>query len=335
MQRTSIASIRKYGLPLVGAGALAIAGFALSAGAAAASDFPSKTITIVVPYAPGGGVDTVGRLLALELQKQLKQTVLVDNRGGGGSGIGASYVARAQPDGYTLLVGDPALLTNSKLLPGFPVKTEVDLQPVSMLTASPLVLSVPPSSPAKSAADLVAQSKKSSGGLSFSSAGVGSTPHLAGELLKFMTKGNFTHVPYKGSGPAMADLVGGRIDFAFATQAASMAMVKGGKLRPLATTGTERQASEFPDLPTLSESLPRFRVVFWTGLFAPAGTPPDVVKKLDEAVRASWQSANVQAALRSAGDRAAYIPSDKAAAFLKAENEGFGNLIRDAKIQSE
>jgi tripartite-type tricarboxylate transporter receptor subunit TctC len=184
-------------------------------------------------------------------------------------------------------------------------------------------------------ADVIAWSKKKEGGLSFSSAGMGSTPHLSGELLKFMSKGNFTHVPYKGSGPAMADLVGGRIDFAFATQAASAAMVKAGKLRPIATTGTARKDSEFPELPTVAETLPGFRVMFWTGLYAPPGTPPEIVKKIDEAVRKSWQSPAVQATLRSNGDRAAYLPSDKAVAFLKSEHEALLGLIRDAKITAE
>ena len=329
-----IASSRKQWVSLV-ARAVLVASALVAAGGASADEYPSKTITLVVPYAPGGGVDAVGRLLALELQKQLKQTVVVDNRGGGGSGIGASHVARSPADGYTLLIGDPALITNPSLMSSFPVKYDKDLQPVSILTGSPLVLSVPSSSPVKSVAELVAHGKKTPAGLSFSSAGMGSTPHLAGELLKFMTKGDFTHIPYKGSGPAMADLVSGRIDFAFATQAASSVMVKGGRLRALATSGTDRNSSEFPDLPTVSEALPSFRVVFWTGLFAPAGTPPDVVKRLDEAVRASWQTPEVQTALRTVGDRAAYVPTDKAAAFLRSGHELLTGLIRDAKIQGQ
>ena len=280
-------------------------------------------------------MDAVGRILGQELSKQLKQTVLVDNRGGGGSGIGASFVARAAADGYTLLVGDPALITNAVLMPGFPIKLEQHLRPVSMLTASPLVLSVSPSRPVKSVSELINHGKASANGLSFSSAGVGSTPHLAGELLKFTTKGNFNHIPYKGSGPAMADLVGGRIDFAFATQAASSGLVKGGQLRAIATTGTDRNASEFPELPTVAETLPGFRVVFWTGLFAPVGTPTHIVQKLDEAVRKSWQSAELQSALRKAGDRASYVPTERAAAFLKTEEAALGTLIRNAKIQPE
>jgi tripartite-type tricarboxylate transporter receptor subunit TctC len=332
MPRASL-PIGKRWMPAISRAVLVAAGLVAS-GWAAADGYPGKTITLVVAYAPGGGVDAVGRLLALELQKELKQTVVVDNRGGGGSGIGASLVARAPADGYTLLVGDVALITNSVLIPGFPVKLEKDLQPVSMLTASPLVLTVKPDRPVRSVDELVAYGKKAAG-LSFSSAGVGSTPHLAGELLKFMTKGDFNHIPYKGSGPAMADLVGGRIDFAFSTQAAASPMVKGGKLRPIATTGVDRKASEFPELPTVAETLPGFRVVFWTGLFAPAGTPPEIVKKLDEAVRKSWQSEAVQATLRNNGDRGSYVPTEKTAAFLKAEREGLTALIRDAKIQPE
>jgi tripartite-type tricarboxylate transporter receptor subunit TctC len=313
-------------------GAVLVAAGVAAPGLAAAADFPSKPITLVVPYAPGGGVDAVGRLLASELQKQLKQTVLVDNRGGGGSGIGASFVARSSADGYTLLIGDPALITNAQLIPGFPVKMEKDLKPVSMLSASPLVLSVSPSKPVKSVKDLVGYSKTVNGGLSFSSAGIGSTPHLAGEMLKSMTKSNFRHVPYKGSGPAMTDLVAGRIDFAFATQAASSGFVNSGKLRALATTGEDRKDSEFPNLPTVAETLPGFHVLFWTGLFAPAGTPPEIVHKLDEAVHAAWQSPELQAALRKRGDRAAYVPTDKAVAFLKNESGMWTAVIRDSKV---
>ena len=299
-----------------------------------ADDYPVRSITVVVPYAPGGGVDNVGRILAQQLSKQLKQSVLVDNRGGGGSGIGASMVARSAPDGYTLLVGDPALVTNPRLVSNFPVKLEKDLVPISMLTASPLLLSVTLALPVKSVSELVAYSKSKPNGISFASAGVGSTPHLAGEMLQFITKGNMLHVPYKGSGPAMVDLVSGQIDFAFATQTAAGSFARSGRIRPLATTG-DTPSAEFPELPTVAKTVPGFNVTFWTALFAPSGTPASIIRRLDEAVRDSWQSDDLANAFKSTGDRPAYQPSTRMRAFLAEESHTWNKLITDAGIKGE
>jgi tripartite-type tricarboxylate transporter receptor subunit TctC len=301
---------------------------------ALADQYPVRPIRIVVPYAPGGGVDFVGRLLAKELNSQLKQSVVVDNRGGGGSGVGASIVARSTPDGYTLLVGDPALVTNVRLIPDFPVKLEKDLVPVAMLTASPLLLSVHPGLPVKSVSDLIAYSKSKPNGLSFSSAGVGSTPHLAGEMLHFLTKGNMVHVAYKGSGPAMLDLISGQIDFAFATQAAAGSYARSGRIRPLATTG-ETPSAEFPELPTVGKTIPGFKVIFWTGLFAPAGTPAAIIKRLDDTLRNSWQSEELANALKSSGDRPAYQSAASVRAFLSEESRSWHKLIADASIKGQ
>ena len=301
---------------------------------ALADQYPVRPIRIVVPYAPGGGVDFVGRLLAKELNKQLKESVVVDNRGGGGSGVGASIVARSTPDGYTLLIGDPALVTNTRLIPDFPVKLDKDLVPVAMLTASPLLLSVNPGLPVKTVTELIAYSKSKPNGLSFSSAGVGSTPHLAGEMLHFLTKGNMVHVAYKGSGPAMLDLISGQIDFAFATQAAAGSYARSGRIRPLATTG-ETPSAEFPELPTVGKTIPGFKVIFWTGLFAPAGTPASVIKRLDDTVRDTWQSEELTNAFKASGDRPAYQSAANVRAFLSEESRTWNKLIADANIKGQ
>jgi tripartite-type tricarboxylate transporter receptor subunit TctC len=225
-------------------------------------------------------------------------------------------------------------VTNPRLIPDFPVKLEKDLVPISMLTASPLLLSVNPGLPVKSVAELIAHSKSKPNGISFSSADIGSTPHLAGEMLRFLTKGNMLHVAYKGSGPAMVDLVSGQIDFAFATQAAAGGFARSGRIRPLATTG-DTPSAEFPELPIVAKTIPGFKVIFWTGLFAPAATPASIVKRLDEAVRNSWQSEELANAFKGTGDRPVYQPAAKMRAFLSEESNTLNKLITDAKIKGE
>jgi tripartite-type tricarboxylate transporter receptor subunit TctC len=301
---------------------------------AAASTYPAHPITLVVAYAPGGGVDTVARFLALELGRILKQSVIIENRPGAVGTIGASAVARAAPDGYTLFVGDVALVTAPYLLKKMPYDLAKDFDPISPLTVAPLVLTVPPGSPVKNLAQLNALGKKSAGGLTFASAGTGSTPHLAGELLRIRSKSEYIHVPYKGSGPAMTDLVAGRLDFAFSTIAAARPFITQGKLRVLATTGTRRSA-EFPDVPTVAETLPGFKVLFWTGLLAPAKTPPEVLEKLNDAVRQALATETLKEALKKTGESPNYLSVKQSKAFFAEEGRRWGAIISDAKIQAE
>jgi tripartite-type tricarboxylate transporter receptor subunit TctC len=301
---------------------------------AAASTYPDRPITLVVAYAPGGGVDTVGRVLGRELGRILKQTVIIDNRPGAGGTIGASAVVRAAPDGYTLFVGDVALVTTPFLMKTVPYVLSKDFEPISPLTVAPLVLTVPPSSPIKSLAQLDALAKKSTRGLTFSSAGIGSTPHLAGELLKIKSKSEYIHVPYKGSGPAMLDLIAGRLDFAFSTIAAARPFILQEKLRVLATTGAERSPG-FPDSPTVAETLPGFKVLFWTGLLAPAKTPHDILEKLNDAVRQALATEAFQEELKKTGESTNYLPIPQSKAFFAEESRRWGGVISDAKIQAE
>jgi tripartite-type tricarboxylate transporter receptor subunit TctC len=193
------------------------------------------------------------------------------------------------------------------------------------------VLTVPPGSPINSLTKLIVVAKKSSGGLTFSSAGNGSTPHLSGELLKIKSNTNLIHVPYKGSGPAMTDLIGGRLDFAFSTIAAARSFITQGKLNVLATTGTERPA-EFANVPTVAESIPGFKVTFWTGLLAPAKTPPEILGKLNDAVRQILASEKIVQALKMSGEAPSYMPLNQAKVFLTEEHQRWGSIIADAKI---
>lgn len=301
---------------------------------AAANTYPDHPITLLVAYSPGGGVDTVGRLLGRELGRILKQTVIIENRPGAGGSLGASALVRSAPDGYTLFVGDVALVTAPHLMKKVPYDLSKDFEPISPLTVAPLVLTVPPSSPVKSLAELQALGKKTSNGLTFSSAGTGSTPHLAGELLRIKTKSEYVHVPYKGSGPAMTDLIAGRLDFAFSTIAAARSFITQGKLRALATTGTER-SPEFPNAPTVAETIPGFKVLFWTGLLAPAKTPPEILEKLNDAVRQALATDTIKEALKKTGESTNYLPVKQSKAFFADESRRWASVISEANIQPE
>lgn len=299
---------------------------------ACANTYPERPITLVVAYAPGGGVDSIGRAIARELEKVLQQTVIIANRPGGGGVIGATSVARAAPDGYTLFVGDVALVTAPSLMKNVSYNLSKDFEAISPLTSAPLVLTVPIASPIKSLAELDAYGKKSATGMTFSSAGIGSTPHLAGELLKLNSKANHAHVAYKGSGPAMLDLIAGRLDFAFSSIAAARPFVEQGKLRVLATTGTDRSAA-FPDIPTVAEAMPGFKVIFWTGLLAPAKTPNAILERLNVAVRQALETSEMQEALKKNGDSTSYLPLKQSKDFFAEENNRWGKIISEAKIQ--
>jgi tripartite-type tricarboxylate transporter receptor subunit TctC len=300
----------------------------------AATPYPDRAITLVVAYAPGGGVDTMGRVLAKELGIILKQSVIIDNKPGAGGAIGASHVAHAAPDGYTLFVGDVALITTPYLMKKVPYNWAEDFEPISGLSAAPLVLTVPVASPIKTLAQLIESGKKSTSGLTFSSAGIGSTPHLAGELLKIRSKSLLTHVPYKGSGPAMLDLIAGRLDFAFSTIAAARPFIAQEKLRVLATTGTERNAM-FQEFQTVAEAVPEFKVIFWTGLLAPAKTPNDIVEKLNDAVRQALASDLILEEMKKTGESTNYLSTKQSKEFFADESKRWGSIISEAKIQLE
>src|SRR2546421_10479417 len=251
-------------------------GVAFAAAAAAQGAFPSKPITIVVGFEPGGGTDTTARILQRPLSEQLGQQVIVENRAGAGGNIAVDYVAKAAPDGYTLVLANVgALAVNPHILktPYDPLK---DLAPISMASVFPNVLVVRPSLPVKTVQDYVNLAKEKSG-LTYASSGIGGAGHLAGELLRLMAKIDIVHVPYKGGGPAMQGFLGGQVDSFFATPVSSIAQIKAGKARAIATTGSKRDPL-IAEGPTISESrFPGYEALNWDGYLAPAKTPQEVI----------------------------------------------------------
>ncbi|WP_459615177.1 Bug family tripartite tricarboxylate transporter substrate binding protein [Bordetella sp. 2513F-2] len=314
----------------------ALASFAigLSAQPAAAAEaaYPDRPITLVLAYPPGGAVDFVGRQLARYLESSLGQPVVVENRPGAGSIIGTNVVTRAKPDGYTLLLADPALVINPSLMKSVPYDVKRDLVAVSTVTLSPLVLAVPQNSPVKTLADLVAAGKQAKTGINFASAGLGTTPHMAGELLKLQSGADFVHIPYKGSGPAMTDLISGQVDFAFATQPAAAQYIAQGRLRGLAISG-DQPSKVLPELPTIASSIPGFRVLFWTALFAPAQTPRPVLEKLSHAVEQAMTQSEMPHALEKAGENPAYMSLDQTAGFIDQESAMWTKVVSQSHIK--
>lgn len=254
----------------------------LGLAAPAAADFPERPITLVIPFAAGGSTDLVGRLVAEKMSEGLGQQIVVENRGGAGGNLGAGAVAKATPDGYTILMGTVAThALNPAVYTKMPYDAAKDFAPISLLVTVPNVLVVHPSVPANTAQELIALLKANPGKYSYASSGNGTPLHLSGELFKTMAGVDVVHVPYKGAGPALVDVIGGQVPIMFDNLPSSTQHIKSGKLKGIAVTSPER-APAFPDMPALTEALPGYETYTWNALFAPAGTPPDVVKKLNE-----------------------------------------------------
>lgn len=268
---------------------------AFVATAAGAQSYPTKPIRLVVPFPPGGTTDNMGRLLATRLSESLGQQVIVDNRGGAGGNLGADIVAKSAADGYTLLFGGITLAINASLYKNLPFDYKKDFTPIATFVTVPNILVVNPKVPVKSVKELIDYSKSHPNSLNMGSAGNGTTNHLSGELFKSMTGASFTHVPYKGSGPAMADLLGNQIQLMFDNFPGSLPHVKSGKLIPLAVTGTTR-SSVLPDVPTMVEAgVPGYAVNVWTGVLAPKDLPKEILTKLsNEISRVASDKATVE-----------------------------------------
>jgi tripartite-type tricarboxylate transporter receptor subunit TctC len=302
---------------------------------AAQTTYPQKPIRIVVPFPPGSNPDTVARLLGEKLAETLRQPIVVDNAAGAAGSIAADRVAKAAPDGYTLgLLSQPQLAVNPSLykLAYDPVK---DLAPVSQVTASPFLLVVHNALPAKSVKELVASAKARPGGFTFASAGSGSTPHMAAELFKSVTGLDIRHIPYKGTGAAIPDLLGGRVTMTFFPIAVGLPLVRDGKLHALAVTSLQR-SSTIPELRTIAESgYPGFEVQSWNGLLAPAKAPAPIVRKLHlETVRA-LALPDLRAKLADLGFATIGDSPDEFAALIKSETRRWAKVIKDAGIVSE
>ena len=264
---------------------LALAALAVTAPGVQAQTWPAKPVRIVVPYPPGGPTDIVARLVGQRLSDKLGQPFVIDNRAGAGGNIGAEAVAKAPADGYTLLLGTTAHAINPSLFKSLGYDIQKDFVPLALLTSIPLVLVVPASSPAGTVADVVALAKSKGGGLPYGSSGNGQSTHLAAEMFASMAGAPMTHVPYKGSAPALTDLAGGQVALMFDTMLSAMPQVKAGRLKAIAVTSAARAPSA-PDVPTVAEAtgLAGYEATAWNGLFAPAGTPPQVSALLARAV---------------------------------------------------
>jgi tripartite-type tricarboxylate transporter receptor subunit TctC len=321
-------------LVLAARGLLCSAMLVASAVIAQAQTFPSKPIRIILPYVPGGIIDTAGRNLALRLSDSLGQSVVAENRPGAGGMVGADVTARAAPDGYTIMLTDPALVTNPTLQKDVPYDLK-GLQAVSIVGSSPVVIVATPSLPAKNFGELVAYAKANPGKLNFASAGIGTAPHLAGEMIKLRTGIDMTHVPYRGIGAAYPDVMSGKVQLAFSSIAGAVAFTRDGRVRPIATTGA-RRSSVYPEVPTVAESgLPGFDVDLWTGIIAPAGLPPAVLAKLNGEVKKSLQHPEMVAALARIGVEPRSTTPEESDTFMRAEAAKWKQVIAEGKIRPE
>ena len=315
---------------------LAVLLLTAAAGAAQAQAWPSKPIRIICPFAPGGIADTYSRLIAQRLAGVLGQPVVVENRTGAGGNIGAEAVARAAPDGYTLVMGNIGThAINSILFSKLPYDPVKDFSPVALVLEAEGLLVVHPSVQANSAAELIALARANPGKLSYGSAGIGTSSHLAGELFKSMAKVDVTHVPYKGNMPAITDLMGGQITMIFATMPTVLPQAKAGKLKSIAVIGSIRSTA-LPELPTLAEAaLPGFEVNNWIALFAPAGTPREIVARLNAEVLKIMQSSDVQQRLPADGARFVPATPDEFAVFVKNEIAKWAPVLKAAGVKAD
>ncbi|MEJ8813975.1 tripartite tricarboxylate transporter substrate-binding protein [Variovorax ureilyticus] len=313
---------------------LTAAMMALGMGAAHA-EWPDKAVKLVVPYPAGGAADTTARILAQYLGERLKQQIIVDNRPGGSGTIGASYVAKAPADGYTLLLDATSYTVNPSLFPKLNYDPAKDLAPVSLIMQVPLLMVVPTGSPYASVADVVKAAKEKPGKLTFASAGSGGAQHLAAELFSQSEKISMTHIPYKGGAPALTDLIGGQVDLMFSATTASGNFVKSGKLKPLAITSAKRLET-WSQVPTVAESdVKGFEVNEWNGLFAPAGTPRPILHRLEAETRAVVASPAVASRFAEMGVQGVGSSSKDFAAFVKSETAKWAGVIKAGNIKAD
>ncbi len=321
--------MRDFAAVLLAAIALAFSGSAI------AQAYPARTIRIVVPFPVGGIADTFARVIAQKVSDTWGQPVIVENKTGAGGSIGADFVAKSPPDGYTIVMGSIGThAVNPHLMKGMPYDAQKDFVPIAHVLEAEGLLVVNPEVPVKTVPELIALLKSQPGKLSYASAGVGTASHLAGELFKAMAGVDMVHVPYKGNSPAITDVMGGQAQMIFATMPTVIQQARAGRLRSVAVIGSARTKA-LPDIPTVAETLPGFEVGNWVGLFAPAGTPPEIVKRWNAEVQKIMTSADVQPRLEAEGAR--FIPTtpESFAAFQRSESARWGKMIREAGIKVE
>ena len=320
---------------MLAAGAFAV--LALLPAALLAQPYPSKPVTMIVPYPPGGATDIIGRVLAQKLSGALGQQVVVENRAGAGGNLGAQAVASAKPDGYTLLMGAMTSHSINATLQKETAKfsLEKDFAPIAIVGTVPLVLVVHPAVPAKTLNEFIAIAKAKSGDMTYASAGNGSPQHLTGEQFKLATKTDMVHVPYKGSGPAMIDLMGGQVKAMIETVPAAVGHIKGGKIRALMVT-TKTRVESLPDVPTAAEAgMPGFEASSMFGMAAPAGTPKPVIDRINAELGKILQLPDVKANLLEQGVYAIHTTPEQATQRIHDEVAMWARVIKDANVKVE
>jgi tripartite-type tricarboxylate transporter receptor subunit TctC len=297
------------------------------ASSALAQGYPTKPVKVIVPYPPGGPTDIVARVVSQKLAEQTGQQFLVENRPGAGGNIGAEAVAKSPADGYTLLVATTAHAINPSLFKSLNYQLLKDFAPVSQLTSGPLVIVVNPALPAKNVAELIALAKAKPGELSFASSGNGQSTHLSAELFSSMAGVKMNHVPYKGSAPALTDVMGGQAALMFDTMLSAMPHVRSGKLRALAVTSAKRSPAA-PELPTVAETLPGYEAIAWNNLLAPAGTPKDVVAKLSVELKKALDQPEVKQRFAAQGFAATWTTPEASTAFMQSEVDKWAKVVK-------
>lgn len=310
------------------------AAIVLNAGVASASTFPSKPVRLVVPFAPGGGTDLIARTLGAEMAKDLGQPVIVDNKPGAGTIIGTDNVAKSAPDGYSVVVASFAHAVNPALQAKLPYGSNKAFAPVIMIGRGPNVLVVPVASPYKTVADLLAAAGARPDKLTYASQGAGTSAHLAGELFANLAKVKLTHVPYRGAGPALTDLMGGQVDMMFATAAAVSSFIDNGKLRVLGVT-TAEPSPAFKGVAPIAETVPGYRVESWYGLYVPAATPAAVIERLNTAARKAARSPDFVRKLEHEGLMVNAGAPAELDTYVQAEEKRWTQIVRQNQIQPD
>jgi len=309
--------------------------FVFASGMAGAQSYPSKPVRLIVPFPPGGSNDIVGRMIAAQLGERLGQQIVVENKGGAGGVLGTDAAAKSPPDGYTLLLISVAYCFNPSLYKNLPYDQEKAFAPVSILATGPVALTVHPDLPVNSARELIALAKAKPGSLNYASAGVGSLQHLAGAFFMSLAGIDVVHVPYKGGGPAMADVMAGQAQIVMPSMIQVLPHVKSGRLKLLGTSGAKRSAV-LPDVPTISESgLPGYEAHNWWGILAPAGTPGPVIDKLHRELSSVLDSRETGKRFESEGAEAVRMSPAEFGRFIAAETAKWAKASKDAGIRAE
>jgi tripartite-type tricarboxylate transporter receptor subunit TctC len=301
---------------------------------AAADDWPSKPIRLVIPYAAGGPVDVAARIVGDKLAERFRQRVLLDNRGGAGGNIGADLVAKATPDGYTLLFTTSSISIAPSMYKALPYDLLRDLTPISQILTQPTTLIALPSLPANTIPELIALARAAPGSVTYASGGNGTTNHLSGEMLKALAKIDIVHVPYRGTAPALTALMGGEVKTMFASTIESLPLIQAGRVKALAVTNAQRTPL-LPDLPTIGETLPGYDCTIWYGLWAPAGLPPAILAQLAGTIGALPRQPDVTARFAQFGATVVASTPEAFAAHLRAEVARWAGLVAAAGIQAE